>query len=218
MRTKDLSLFLYPACCTHCGQYVLHEDVLCLTCKGILKPLVSLILPLSKNQTFSVFAVSAYQDPLRRLILKKFYQDILSSWQLGKLMIEMSGIEMLNVDYIVPVPLHWTRYSWRGYNQAHEMARVLSKFTGKPLLPLIKRSKKTFFQSSLSLEQRKTNVENAFSLKWWYKNTASSMLAGKNILIIDDLCTTGATLKSIAKLLHGYKPASINALVACRAI
>jgi len=168
----------------------------------------------------TVFAVSAYQDPVKNLMLKKFSHDIVASKQLGTLMLNMTSVSDISIDYIIPIPLHWTRYARRGFNQAHEMARVVGRDMKKPVINFLKRNKRTGFQSKLSVEERQMNVKNAFAPAWRFKifKRNRDILAGKDILLIDDLCTTGSTLKSAAKVLLEFKPKSITALVACRAV
>ena len=121
-------------------------------------------------------------------------------------------------DYIVPVPLHWARYAARGFNQAHEMAKVIGSVRNKPVRRVVRRVHKTAFQSSLSSKERQENVKSAFDIHYWYKLTGTDFLKNKHVLIVDDLCTTGATLVHVAKVLAKFKPASLTAFVGCRAV
>jgi len=177
-----------------------------------------MIVPLTGKHQMAVFAISSYQEPLKSLMLKKFSQDIVASKQLGSLMLSMSSIKDISIDYIVPIPLHWTRYARRGFNQAHVMSCVVGKELKKPVINVLRRNKKTMFQSKLSVEEREKNIKNVFAATWRYTQFNRDMLCDKNILLIDDLCTTGSTLKSAAKVLLEFKPKSITALVACRAV
>jgi ComF family protein len=210
--------FLYPARCRSCETLIDVGEVFCDICISKIKPVVSLIVPINQAYQLKIFAISGYQDPLKSLILKKFSYDLLASRQLAQLMLQLTDVKDLSVDCIVPIPLHWTRYAWRGYNQAHEMAHVLGKGLGKPVLSVVQRSKKTVFQSRLPIDQRTDNVKSAFSIALKYKFSTLDCIRDKHILLIDDLCTTGATLKSAAKILTRFKPKSISALVACRAV
>ncbi len=101
-----------------------------------------------------------------------------------------------HVDYIVPVPLHTVRKRDRGFNQAEYLTQEISKNMGWKHLPtLIKRKRFTQTQTKLKKTQRKDNVSHAFSINSKYN------IKGKNILLVDDVFTTGATANSIAEIL-----------------
>ena len=101
------------------------------------------------------------------------------------------GIKNRNwqVDLVVPVPIHHLRKAERGYNQSDYIAKGLSKLLNVPFsTSLISRSRHTQSQTGLDKNERALNVSNAFKVK-----RAKSVI-GKNILLVDDVCTTGATL------------------------
>ncbi|HEY59107.1 MAG TPA: ComF family protein [Anaerolineae bacterium] len=96
------------------------------------------------------------------------------------------------IDIIIPVPLSEKRKRSRGYNQASRLAKPIAKSLMKPFLPegLIK-EKETKSQVGLSFEERKKNVTGAFSAN-------SDIVNSRNILLVDDVITTGATLQACA--------------------
>ena len=101
-----------------------------------------------------------------------------------------------HIDYIVPVPLHIVRKRDRGFNQAEYITREISKYMNWKHLPnLIKRKRFTETQTKLNKEQRRKNVSLAFKINPKYD------IKGKNILLVDDVFTTGATANSIAAVL-----------------
>lgn len=104
---------------------------------------------------------------------------------LGAAMIRQSG-EVF--DAVAPVPLHWTRYLGRGFNQAHLFCRLLSGELGLPLRELLVRRRATRRQARLNREQRLNNLTGAFALR------AGEKIDGCRILLVDDVLTTGATL------------------------
>lgn len=105
-------------------------------------------------------------------------------------------IELTDIDFIVPVPLYATRFRERGFNQAQILAQMLSLKLSIPLsLKHVKRVHHTENQAKLSQKERWTNIQGAFKIKY------SRDLYNKNILIIDDLYTTGATSSEMARLL-----------------
>lgn len=101
-----------------------------------------------------------------------------------------------NIDLITPVPLHHLKKAERGYNQAYYIAKGISRQTNIPLANrLIKRIKFTQTQTTLSLEEREKNVREAFKVR------KKHGFKGKNILIVDDVITTGATTNECARIL-----------------
>ncbi|MBE0480641.1 MAG: ComF family protein [Dehalococcoidia bacterium] len=114
---------------------------------------------------------------------------------LGGLLAEFLKSGPAYYEIIVPVPLHPRRMRQRGYNQAALLAREAAKATGLPVMEdLLRRVKDTAAQArSASAAERRRNVRNAFE--------CPRQLDGDSILLIDDVCTTGATLDSCASAL-----------------
>jgi len=105
-------------------------------------------------------------------------------------------IEEWSIDYIIPIPLHKLKKAERGYNQSDHIAKSLAKYLKKPCLAkLVKRRKFTQSQTKLNIQERKTNIEGAFKIK------RKKKIRGKNILILDDVITTGATVTELGKVL-----------------
>ena len=102
----------------------------------------------------------------------------------------------------------------RGFNQAEEIAAILAKRKGATVTPILKRIYQTKYQADVPIEQREENVAHAFSLK----KLDIKKYRGKHLILIDDLMTTGNTLKYAARELFLLQPASISAVVACRAM
>ena len=205
--------FFFPAFCSYCKDFLCDDTVLCKICLDRIKPIVTYPLQITKKYEVPVFSIGAYQDPLRTLLKAKHYRQRKTSHELGQLLWDMTHISHQQFDVIVPVPLHWTRYAWRWFNQSKEIAYVLSKKSNKPLVSLLKRVQHTKFQTGLSRQERAANIENVFSLGFnvnHYKN--------KHILLVDDVLTTGATLKEAVKVLRTAKPASIIIAVVARVL
>lgn len=115
-----------------------------------------------------------------------------------------------DIDAIIPVPIFWTKRARRGYNQCEEMAKGLSESTGIPVMLNLKARRPHRTQTSLTLEERMRNTENVFAL-----NNAHQ-LAGKKILLLDDVCTTGTTLISAANVLtHAAPGCELSILTLC---
>jgi ComF family protein len=179
-----------------------------------IKPLVSTTLEITKKYQMRVFCVGAYQEPLKNFILAKGRSDNLACYYMAQLIYHHSLFKHLEVDYIIPIPLHWRRYAKRGYNQSAEIAKHLSKWSGVPIIHALKRHKATPFQSQFSKEGRFENVQDVFSLV--LSDEQKTALKNKRLLLIDDVMTTGATLISAGKLLRTLHPAQMNASVLAR--
>ena len=110
-------------------------------------------------------------------------------------------------DLIVPVPLHWWKRMRRGYNQSEILARVIGRETGMPVVPALGRARRTRTQTRLSEAARRKNVADAFALR-------PGSVEDKKILLVDDVLTTGATLKECGRVLKQAGAAEVYACVA----
>jgi competence protein ComFC len=115
-------------------------------------------------------------------------------------------------DAIIPLPLHIRRFRWRGFNQSEILASELSALFEKPMLKVLKRTKPTQTQKDLKKEQRIKNVEDAFKIalnttspQVWGESAEGGRevvdIKGKNLILIDDVTTTGSTLLEAVKVL-----------------
>lgn len=113
-------------------------------------------------------------------------------------------------DGLVPVPLHPLRRRERGFNQALEIARGLSKRRQIPVMDCLNRLRPTDTQTKLSRDERWRNLRGAFGLRSRFD------VRGKNLLLIDDVFTTGATCEGCAQVLHQAGAVSIGVLTVAR--
>ena len=107
-----------------------------------------------------------------------------------------------DVDFIVPVPMHFLKKARRGYNQTDHIAAGLSAASGIPVLNAIKAIRGHKTQTSLSMEERLKNTSGIFRV------VDPALIAGKHILVVDDVCTTGSTMISIGDCLREQAPAT----------
>jgi ComF family protein len=151
-----------------------------------------------------------YADALRELIhLFKYGKRRYLGSFLGGLLADSlrSKAAELSFDAIVPVPLHWWRYCSRGFNQATDLARPLSRQLHVPILKKnLRRIRHTPPQVSLSPKERKSNIRNAF------KVSRPAKVRGKRLLLIDDIITTGSTLNECARVLKAAGAAGVTIL------
>lgn len=113
-------------------------------------------------------------------------------------------------DLIVPVPLHWFREIRRGYNQAALLAQCLETELICPVANSLRRVRRTSQQARLQLAQRLKNIAGAFAVK------KPSIIAGKSLLLVDDVFTTGATLSAATATLLNAGAAHVFVLTAAR--
>lgn len=153
------------------------------------------------------FAVSAYhaEDSMRTLIHRFKYQRRLHlRGLLTQLLARAFGdARLAELDKtkwtLVPVPLHHARERERQYNQAWELCRELSRCEGWSALNAMRRVRPTTAQASLSRNQRIENLRGAFAMS--KSVLKKETLAGRNVLLVDDVLTTGSTATECARIL-----------------
>ena len=161
----------------------------------------------------AIRAVALYDDnPLQTAIRKFKYQNNRTAVQvLASFLVDCYHSHHLKTDLIVPVPLHPKRQKERGYNQSLMLAERLSMALRQPMdTKSLVRQRVTQSQMSLKGAERKANVADAFQCQ-------SDKLRDKTILLIDDVCTTGATLNACAQALKNSGVAAVFGLTLARA-
>lgn len=137
--------------------------------------------------------------PLQHLIHSlKYENNFKAGIHLGKKIGETleSHIKNWNADLMIAVPLHRLKKAERGYNQSYFIAKGIKKELNIPVATnIIKRHKFTTTQTELTLAERKENIKDAFKIK------NKKAVKGKNIVLVDDVITTGATISECAALL-----------------
>ena len=151
------------------------------------------------------------QSPLRELIhfIKFRGRWELAVW-LGDRLAEQPAVRqvMAEADVVVPVPLHAIRQTYRGYNQSTLIARRLARRFRVPMANPVVRAKPTVAQTALtSVAARQANLRDAFVL------LDPPAVEGKRVVLVDDVTTTGATLRSLAYCLSDARPAALAAVV-----
>jgi len=198
-KCRDEFELVEPPLCPHCGR-PRPNGRLCPLCQR--DPL----------QIDGVRAVAYFDGTLREAIHHfKYYNRQALAVPLGQLMGDYWERSPLPAEIIVPVPLHPDRLRERGYNQATLLARELGKSIGLPVAEIsLARVRATRPQVELRAQERKENVRDAF-------RCSNAELKGKRILLIDDVCTTGATLEACSIALRQVGARSIWAFTLARA-
>jgi ComF family protein len=139
----------------------------------------------------------AYDDASRFFILgfkNGGRQDMLV--QFSRWMARAAAEEIAEADLIIPVPLHWRRLISRRYNQSALLARALCRETGLPFdADILARRRATPSQAGRSVKARRRNMAAAFEIR------SASQLAGKVVVLVDDVYTTGATVSACTRML-----------------
>ena len=157
-------------------------------------------------------AAFVYQGVVQELVRALKYRGTTAlAPAMASLMAETARQERLAPDVVVPVPLSGLRRRTRGYNQAEALARALGVELGLPLLPrALQRRRHTPPQArSADAEERRRNVAGAFRVR-------DGEVAGRRVLLVDDVTTTGATLAACAQALKEAGARSVWALAFAR--
>lgn len=191
--------YLRPPLCVRCGLQ--SDDGL--DCRACLRhPLPPALDGLR--------AVAHYDGELRRVIHALKYEHMTALAEpLGRMLNTYLAQHPLPFDLIVPVPLHPERREDRGYNQAELLAKVIARQCGVALnASALVRKLNTTPQVGLNETERRRNVRDAFH--------CAQRLDGLRVLVVDDVCTTGATLSECARALHDGGAASSWGLTLAR--
>ncbi|MDD5692176.1 MAG: ComF family protein [Candidatus Omnitrophica bacterium] len=222
---KGLKELIYPDCCPGCGAKkapTRPPEFICASCRDKLERnlppfCVSCgrhlegagvernICPPCLRVKFNfdrAFSPCRYSGIIKKLIRDfKYAGDDYLGEGLGKIMNEFIreyNLPLTDMDYIIPIPLHKSRLREREFNQAQILSDQISREFNKMVLPqVLMRTKATKTQAELGHEERLLNVENSFYV------TRPELIRDRNLLLIDDVLTTGATANQAAAGLKG---------------
>ncbi|NTV30634.1 ComF family protein [candidate division WWE3 bacterium] len=153
-----------------------------------------------------LYSICYYHDPIASLIGEiKFYPAVRCALEVIEELTRFSSIDIecpwWSDCVVIPVPLHPFRYRMRGFNQAEEIGGIISSIFNIPMESnLLKRTSFSQPQSQMSRKDRHQNVQNAFRLNPHYRKNLPS-----KVLLVDDVFTTGSTLREAARLLKQTK-------------
>ncbi len=232
--------FLFPKKCVGCnklGAYfcpgcilnINQEDLVCPFCErasigGVTHPVCR-----RKFGLDGLWSLGVYNPPLRDAIQKLKYKwvvelgDILTNivieyWaRYPTVLLDQIRKSQGKGWIVVPVPLHWTRQNWRGFNQSALFAQSLAQKMGLKYHDCLKRIRATKPQVKLEARDRRQNVKNAFSFasKKEMHNTGY-LIHNTNVLLVDDVWTTGSTLKECCYALKRNGAQKVWALTLAR--
>lgn len=190
--------FLSMACkkCQEPFKYKVDGVDICLSCSG-------------KNLNFydEMRCALVYNETLKNMIVNfKNHACFYLSKIFAKFIINKCPDFFHKNALIIPVPLHKKRLLWRGYNQSLILARAIAKLEKIQCENLLVRYRNTNSQAMKTIKERETNVKNAFEILEHKKY----LVKDRDIILLDDVITTGATTLECAKILAKYQPKSIK--------
>lgn len=205
---SDLWDVLMPRRCACCGRRLLpDEDLLCLGCLAALprvgcwghdNPAEHRVFGRFAYEHGASFCYYVRESPFARLVQSAKYGD--RPWvnaALARLIVAEWSEWPYDVDVIVPVPIHWRRRLRRGYNQSLALARTLGRRWHLPVeTHCLFKAAYTTSQVGNSFKRRISHVEGSFVLRH------AERLAGRHVLLVDDVLTSGATLMACAQALE----------------
>jgi len=229
---ETLRDLFYPAHCAHC-EVSIGQGWLCGTCRADIEPVKEPKCEVCSHSFASAMdhfvcvnchdrqfhfetavGVMKGRGVLRDLIHRfKYGHAVWLGEPLAELMLEGLDDHRLvdrEFDAIVPVPLHPLRKREREYNQSEVLGRELSRKTGLPTRNLLERTRYTVTQTHFDRAQRMQNLREAFSLR------QNVVVQGQNLLLVDDVFTTGSTLDECARVLTGAGATTVCALTLAR--
>ena len=199
--------YLDEPCCACCGfpfEYAVGDGALCAGCLA------------SPRRFTSARAAFVYNDASRDIILSFKHGGRTENLTRFAAQLRRAGRGFLpEADFIMPVPLHRTRRIKRRYNQSTLLCRALARITKASFDPdSLSRIRATVSQGGQSAAGRKRNVQGAFVVR----DAAKDRVKGANIVLIDDVMTTGATLEACASVLLRSGAKRVDALCLARVI
>lgn len=199
--------FISDPCCACCGlpfDYAIGDGALCGDC-------------LQQHPSYlCARAAFRYDDASKSLILKlKYHDQSYLAATYGRWLAKAGGEMLKSCDVIVPVPLYYWRFVQRRYNQSALLAAALARQCALPVIPdALKRIRHTPPQTGLTRAQRHDNVRGVFAVHPKFKKR----LAGKRIVLIDDVMTTGATLEACSRALLKAGAGAVYVLTLARTV
>jgi ComF family protein len=200
---------IYPPRCPVCRAAVDRQGTFCRPClAAVLAPREIAVAARRLKSLDSCRVLCEYTAGIKQLIRDlKFRKAGRRAVPLGRLLEQqLDSCGFAGIDVVVPVPLHAARLAERGYNQTELIFRRWSESRGWPWLDVLERVRPTVPQWELDLAARRQNIKGAFRV------TRPEVLPGKNILLVDDILTTGLTLNECAKVLKKSGAAKVAAL------
>lgn len=215
----DIASLVYPRVCSGCKQSLFkHEEFICNKCYLTLpktnyhlqkdNPIEKIFYGRADIKTGGSFLLFQKKGTVQKLMHALKYKNkpelaqLLGKWYAEDL---KKSDAFSNIDYIIPVPLHKKRLQKRGYNQSEHFAQGLSQVLTIPVVTnVLTKSKFTETQTHKTRAERAENISTSFHLQ------NAEIIQGKNILLVDDVITTGATTEACILKLQENTNATVS--------
>jgi ComF family protein len=195
---------LYPHTCNHCGRV---GRAWCEHCRAVLEAYPFTLAERELDSGLHVLSVGPHEGLLRDAIHAFKFDGARELAELLGAALDDGLIQaQIEIDVVVPVPLHERRFRWRGYNQAALLADVVAANMGVPHEPLLSRTRYTGTQVGRDAIARREAVDGAFAAD-------AAELNARRVLLIDDVVTTGSTLMACADALRDA--GALSVIAAC---
>lgn len=191
---ERLLCLLFPARCLLCGRITRGVDSFCGDCiTDVPKEPLKRTFNLNGN-TFDVLSALPYQSGFRKTLHRyKFKGERALSGPIGRLMAELIS-NVGEYDCVAWAAMSKNKKHERGYDQSELLAKAVAKSLRLPCVPLIEKIRETDTQHELPREKRISNIKNAYR--------ASGAAAGRSVILVDDIVTTGSTICECAEELY----------------
>lgn len=187
--------FIFPPACGICEK--IGKGYICEKCY---KEIKEYLYHNGEVEQKNIYYLLKYKDIIRKKMIDYKFNDksYLHHMFYEILINNKKACEFFkNYDIIIPVPIHKKKRNIRGYNQSELIARKIAKHFNIPIdTKILLKEKNTPMQSSLGKEERIKNVQNVYKIEY------SERIKEKNVLLVDDIYTTGATVKECKKMLQ----------------
>jgi competence protein ComFC len=203
---ENIINILLPRICLGCGK---EGRYICDQCSLFLSEATSIF---ARGKLEEVASAWEYEGLIKKIILKIKYEGMFDAIdELTEKIFERRELYIPENTIITFVPMFKRKERRRGFNQAELIARKVAKKTGREIFPLLEKIKDTPSQTELNKKERAKNVRDSFRMK-------EKINCPKDILIIDDVWTSGATMEECARILRIAGAKNIRGFVLAKTV
>ena len=208
---KFISHLIFPIRCMFCGEIIEYKEILCKKCYEEVRNKIfsKIIYRPNDEEVIECISPFKYEGEVRNAILDfkfnghKEYADFFAKEICNRLKVHC---KIADIDYICYVPDSKSKMKKKEFNQSRCLSLAIGKILNLPVVDIISKNKETKKQHTLDASERAKNLIGAFS------KHSENILVGKNVLLCDDIVTTGNTLKECVKVL---KESKVNKVLCC---
>jgi len=195
---ERLWLWFFPRRCVWCMGVAEPTHMLCADCEPEAQPLL-LAPDLVRDTQLPLISAFGYHSHAKRILLNvKYHGGRKNAHSIGYAMADaLSSAGVMDKQWLLcSVPMTAAQVKTRGFNQSEVLAKSAARWLGLEYAPLLRKTRETQVQHDLPAAQREKNVDGA------YCAAMPEQITGRKIVLVDDICTTGATMRACAKVLQ----------------